>query len=408
MAVLFQYKYRVYQSPPPYPPAPAGISVVIPCLNEEQSIAAVVGAANDGIRGSGLTGEVIVVDNGSTDASVERAREAGARVVREETRGYGAALRRGFAEARFEYLVMGDGDLTYDFREMPPFIARLERGESDLVVGNRWGDMRKGAMPFLHRYVGNPLLSGMLRVMFHTSQVRDMHCGMRAIRRSRWLQLGCVTEGMEFASEMIVRAARVGLRMSEIPIAYHPRVGESKLSSFRDGWRHMRFMLLHSPSWVLLGPGALLWAASMFLIALLAVADVTVRGRSIQIHTMIVAGLLNVTSLQILTMGVVALAYAHVSGLRRNPMIDWFYRRLTFERLVLLTLPLVLGGLAFTFRVVLHWALGGFGQLHEARALLFGALLLIDSVQICATGYVLSIMGLPRPRYPDGAPPRRP
>jgi len=314
--------------------------------------------------------------------------------VTEETRGYGAAIRRGFDEARHEYLVMADGDMSYDLAEIPPFIALLERGEADLVVGNRWGDMRDGAMPFLHRYVGNPVLSFLLRAMFRTWNLHDMHCGMRAIRRSSWVQLGCVTTGMEFASEMIVLAKRHGSRMRELPITYHPRVGESKLSSFRDGWRHLRFMLLHSPTWVLLVPGSILWLASVAVLAFLAMTDVRIQSRSIGIHTMLLGGLLNVTSLQFLTIGFLTKAYAHLSGLRRDPPIERFCRAVTFEHVILSTLPLIAGGLYFTLRVILHWLKSGFGPLDEAKSLLLGILLLVDGVQIWAAGYLLSVMGL--------------
>jgi hypothetical protein len=210
---------------------------------------------------------------------------------------------------------------------------------------------------------------------------------------------------MEFASEMIVLSKRLGCTMRELPITYHPRVGESKLSSFRDGWRHLRFMLLHSPTWVLLVPGTILWLASVAVLAFLAVTDVRIQSRSIGIHTMLLGGLLNVTSLQFLTIGFLSKAYAHLSGLRRDPPIERLVRAITFERVIVSTLPLIAGGLYFALRVILHWMETGFGPLDEAKSLLLGILLLVDGVQIWAAGYLLSVMGLKGTTRP-ASPPR--
>ena len=183
-----------------------GVSVVIPCLNEEASIGQVIAAARAGIAAIGTGGEVIVVDNGSTDRSVEIAKRSGARVLTETHRGYGAALRKGFADARHEIVVMGDGDLTYDFKKLGDLVLPILAGEAQFVIGNRMGNILPGAMPPLHRYLGNPILSGLLRLMFHDRRVKDAHCGLRAISRDVYRRLRCVTTGMEFASEMVVRA----------------------------------------------------------------------------------------------------------------------------------------------------------------------------------------------------------
>ncbi|HOW96581.1 MAG TPA: glycosyltransferase family 2 protein [Kiritimatiellia bacterium] len=220
-----------------------GISVVIPCLDEQAGIGAVVRDALRGIRDSGLPGEVLVVDNGSTDGSADIAQQAGARVVREPVRGYGAALRRGMAEAQQAFLVMGDGDRSYDLADIPRLVEPLWRNEADLVMGDRMRDIRPGAMPWLHRRLGNPLFSLLVRVLFRNNTVHDVHCGLRAIRKESYTALQCATTGMEFASEMVVRAFRAKLRIQEIAVVYHPRVGVSKLRSFRDGCRHLRFVI---------------------------------------------------------------------------------------------------------------------------------------------------------------------
>src|SRR6185312_14080694 len=207
------------------------------------------------LAGEGWQGEVIVADNGSDDRSAELAREAGALVVHEPRRGYGSAYLAGFAAARGEYIVMADADLTYDFADIPRFVEQLEAG-AQLVMGDRMDNIHPGAMPWLHRYVGNPILTGVLNLFFRTG-VSDAHCGMRGFRRDILPVLDLRTTGMEFASEMVIRASKEKLRIAEFPIEYHPRGGESKLSSFRDGWRHLRFLLVHSPNHLFILPGAL-------------------------------------------------------------------------------------------------------------------------------------------------------
>ena len=230
--------------------------MVIPCLNEAASISRCVHRARDTLGGLGWEGEVIVVDNASDDGSAEQARDAGALVVHEPRRGYGSAYLAGFAAARGDYIVMADADLTYDFADIPRFVSELDGG-ADLVMGDRMGGIQPGAMPWLHRYVGNPVLTGVLNLFFRTG-VHDAHCGMRAVRREVLPRLDLRTTGMEFASEMIIRAGKERLAIAEIPIHYHPREGRSKLSSWRDGWRHLRFLLVHSPTWLFIVPGALM------------------------------------------------------------------------------------------------------------------------------------------------------
>lgn len=384
-------------------PVQHGISVVIPCLNEEVSIREVVAWAQEGIRATGLPGEVVVVDNGSKDRSRELAREAGARVIEEGQRGYGAALLRGFHDARYDTLVMGDADLTYDFRKINELAEPVLKGEAELAIGNRMNNILPGSMPWLHQYIGNPVLSRLLSLMFHTRAVRDPHCGMRVINRDAFIKLGCVTTGMEFASEMVIRAVRAGWRIVDRDIIYHPRHGESKLRSFRDGWRHLRFMMLHSPTSTLLLPGAILWVLSLLLALPLAYGPVVVQGRLVDIHFMIMAGMLNIVSAQILTMGMLAKAFAHLTGLRNDPVIAWLYRFFHYEWITGLALGLfVLGGGAAGW-VIWTWARSGFGSLNETRLLFLALLLVVNGVLAAAGAYLFSIMALPR-RRPGAGP----
>ncbi len=381
-----------------------GVTVVVPCLNEADSIARVIEDARAGIAKVGLPGEVIVVDNGSTDGSTEIALAAGARVLHESHRGYGSALRKGFDNAAFGVVVMGDADQTYDFTAIEDLVRPILDGEADFVIGNRMNNIKPGAMPPLHRYVGNPILSGALRFMFHDHRVHDAHCGLRAISRDAYRGLKCVTTGMEFASEMVVKAIYNKLAITERNIVYHPRVGESKLISFRDGWRHLRFLMLHSPTTTLLVPGMLFWFIGLVLAMPLAFGPITIKSRNIDIHFMILAGLLNIVSLQVMTIGLLAKAYAYLSGLRDDPLIARFYAWFTFEKVSFLSLALVLAALAVSAVIIGNWVRSGFGPLNQSRLLFMALIVLINGMQIGLAAYLFSIMALPR--HIDTLPPQ--
>jgi len=380
-----------------------GISVVIPCLNEEASVGQVIEMARRGIAGLGLAEEIIVVDNGSTDRSAQVAREHGARVIIEKHRGYGSALRTGFQNASYELLVMGDADLTYDFTAIGNLVRPILEGKADFVIGNRMKSIKPGAMPRLHRYIGNPLLSFALRTMFHSNLVHDAHCGLRAITAEAYRKLRCVTTGMEFASEMVVRAIRCRLRIVERDIVYHPRKGQSKLHSFRDGWRHLRFMMLHSPTAMLLVPGAFFWSLGLLISAPLAFGPIIIDGRAVDIHCMLIGGVLNILSIQIITIGLLAKAYGHLSGLHEDPVIAWFYRWFTFERACIVSGIIIALGLFLTLRVVMAWVSSGFGVLNQQRLLFFALICLVNGVQIGTASFLFSIMALPR--HIDRLPP---
>src|SRR4051794_32668492 len=282
------------------------VSVVIPCLNEAESIEECVRVADAAIDDGGYQGEIVVVDNGSTDGSGELAAGAGARVVIEPRRGYGNAYLAGLAAARGRYIVMLDADMTYDAGELPRFVAALEAG-GDMVLGDRMKSIQPGAMPWLHRHVGNPVLTGLLNTLFGT-EVNDAHCGMRALRRDVLPRLDLRTTGMELASEMVIRAAKAGLDIRQFPIEYHPRRGESKLSTWSDGWRHLRFLLVHSPTHLFLMPGTLMAGLGSLIMAGV-LAHVSVLGHQWDIHTLIAGSLLLILGTQVVALGLCALAY---------------------------------------------------------------------------------------------------
>ena len=341
-------------------------------------------------RGRGLDAEVIVADNGSTDRSPELAREAGALVVTEPRLGYGSAYRAGFAAAAGDYIVMADADLTYDFGDIPRFVAKLDQG-ADLVMGDRMKNIRPGAMPWLHRYVGNPVLSGILNLFFRTG-VRDAHCGMRAVRREALPRLDLRTTGMEFASEMVMRAGKERLDIDEIPIDYHPREGESKLSSFRDGWRHLRFLLVHSPTWLFIVPGAVMATVGV-LVALTVLFQLEVLGREWDLHAMVAGALLMIVGTQVLALGLCAHAYGTYFMGERDPWFDRMRRRFRLEHGLLLGGAFVLAGIAMAAVIVGIWIDRGFGELSEERLAVLAATLMIVGIQIFFSSFLLRSWG---------------
>jgi len=372
---------------------PLAVSVVIPCLNEAENIEQCVEKALDTLERAGLVGEVVVADNGSEDGSAELALLAGARVVHEPRRGYGSAYLAGFAAARGQYIVMADADLTYDFGEIPRFLAELEDG-ADMIIGDRMKNIHPGAMPWHHRYIGNPLLSRFLNLLFHTG-VSDAHCGMRAFRRDRLEVLELRTTGMEFASEMVIRAAKAKLVVRELPIEYHPRGGESKLSSFRDGWRHVRFLLLHAPNHLFILPGALMSMLGA-LISLTVLAHVNALGRNWDLHTLIGGSLLLIVGVQIVSLGLCAHAYATYFMGERDAWFDRASERLRLEHGLLLGGAVSLTGLAMIVVMAIDWVGRGFGSLSEERVALVAATLLVIGIQIIFSSFLLSILGLRR------------
>src|SRR5438093_9641438 len=345
------------------------VSVVIPCLNEAETIAECVTSARAVLEESGLAGEVIVVDNASTDGSGELARAAGAFVVEETRRGYGSAYLAGLDVARGDYIVMLDADLTYDFREIPRFVDELESG-AQLVVGNRMQNIEPGAMSFLSR-IGNPILSGFLNVL-HRTNVRDVHCGMRAVRRDVLPALNLRTVGMEFESEMVIRATRERLDVREVPIELHPRVGRSKLSPFRDGWRHLRVILVYNPTFLFLLPGAVMFFAGS-LITLLVFVHVPVFGRDLYVHALIMGCLFIILGVQAIGLVLSARAFGVYFISDQDRLFQKLRSRLRLEHGLVLALLVGAAGLALVGVVVGKWASNGFGTLREEQLAILAA-----------------------------------
>lgn len=368
------------------------VSVVIPCLNEAGNIEHCVAAAYRVLAANGIAGEVVVVDNGSDDSSADLARLAGAIVVEEPRRGYGSAYLTGFATARGTYILMIDADLTYDFDEIPKFVRQLTDG-AEMVIGNRMAGVQPGAMSLLSR-IGNPILSGFLNLLFRTP-VGDAHCGMRAVRRDVLPLLGLQATGMEFASEMVIRAARARLDVRELPIALHPRGGESKLSPFRDGWRHLRLMLVYHPSFLFVLPGTIAALLGTLLMTLV-FAHAALFGHTFLIHTLIGGSLLVVVGAQLFGFGLCGRSYAvHQLG-DSDPLLDRYFRRIRLEHGLLLGLGLMAGGLTLVGLIVARWLDNGLGSLAEERTAILGATLLIVGVQVFFTSFLLALIGLRR------------
>ena len=386
----------------PVTPSPQ-ISVIIPCLNEEEAVGKVVDKAFEGIGRSGRPGEVVVVDNASTDSSAEVAAARGAIVVSEPRRGYGSAYLAGLEVARGDYLVMGDADDTYPLNELSEFVERLDSGD-DLVIGSRFkGTIHGDAMPFLNRFVGNPVLTGMLNVLFGV-KVSDAHCGMRAVRREALPVLDLHSTGMEFASEMVFKAYRRGLTVSEVPIDYYPRVGESKLNRFGDAWRHVRFMLLYSPSWLYLVPGSILLFLGIVGMLVLAAGPIDLFGHTWQIHTMLGLVALTLIGAQVIQLGVFARTYARVRIGERDLLLERLGSHLSLEHGLVAGSALVLGSVIGLALVGAEWASNGFGALGRAyeTALLVTGLGL--GIQIVFAAFFLALLTMPLRRDATAGP----
>jgi glycosyltransferase involved in cell wall biosynthesis len=378
-------------------PMAADLTILMPCLSEVATIATCVAKARAFLRRSGIPGEVLVADNGSTDGSQLAAERAGARVVHVDRRGYGAALAGGIAAARGRYVIMGDADDSYDFARLEAFVEKLREGYP-LVMGNRFaGGIEPGAMPRLHRYLGNPLLSFIGRLFFR-ARVGDFHCGLRGFDREALLGLGLRTRGMEFASEMVVKAALAGWRIAEVPTRLHRdgRGRASHLRSWRDGWRHLRFLLIFSPRWLFLYPGCALLAAGIALTIALYFTPMQLLGAGLDIHSMLYACAGALLGMQLCLFSLFARVSAQAAGLLpRRPALDRLLRLLTLERGLLAGAATALCGLLWSASAFWQWREAGFGALDPRvvmRDTIPAATLMVAGMEVMLASFLLSVL----------------
>jgi Glycosyltransferases involved in cell wall biogenesis len=380
------------------------LSIVMPCLNEADTIAIVIDKAQRAINENGINAEIVIADNGSTDGSQEIARKRGVRVIAVDQRGYGAALMGGINAARGTYVMMGDADDSYDWAEIPRFLAKLREG-FDLVQGCRLetggGTVKPGAMPFLHRWWGNPMFSALARWWFRTP-IHDIHCGMRAFRRDMWLSLDQRCTGMEFASEMVIKASLFGAKTAEIPVTLSPDGRTSHpphLKTFRDGWRHLRFFLLFSPRWLFLMPGLALILAGAIGYAL-AMPRVTIGKMTFDVHTLLFASLAIICGYQSIAFALMTKVFAIVEGLLpEDPRLNRFFAVVNLESGLTIGALGMLIGLGLLGAAVHQWSVVDFGALnyeHTMRWVIPGVMLTALGFQTILSSFFASLMGMRR------------
>ena len=372
------------------------ISVVMPCLNEAKTVGGCVDKALQALHVLGVHGEVVIADNGSDDGSQQIARDHGARVVDVDRRGYGHALRTGIQSARGRYIIMGDSDDSYDFSELGPFVDRL-RGGYDLVMGNRFlGGILPGAMPWLHRYVGNPVLTGILNLFFQ-SPIGDAHCGLRAFPKASCAKLGLVTHGMEFASEMVVKASISRQKITEVPIVLHPdgRDRPPHLRSFHDGWRHLRFMLMCTPVFLFLLPGLLLTLIGLAAIPVVVMAGFGDYSRAFGPNFMYTAALVAISGFHLLVFGLLAKYYAHLADpVFHDSRVERIVAFLSVERGLTLGASLMATAVILATPVFFHW-------LHTSQVLapgqwIFAGTLFCLGLETSAAAFLVGILQFPQ------------
>jgi glycosyltransferase involved in cell wall biosynthesis len=375
------------------------LSIVMPCLDEAETLGACLDKARAFLDRAGVAGELVVADNGSRDGSREIARARGARVVEVAERGYGSALRGGIAASRGRYVIMGDADDSYDFSALDGLLAAL-RGGAKLAMGNRFrGGIRPGAMPFLHRYLGNPVLSALGRLFFR-APVGDFHCGLRGFERAAYEVLALQTTGMEFASEMVIAASLRGLRITEVPVVLHPdgRSRAPHLRTWRDGWRHLRFMLLYSPGWLFLLPGATLTLGGVVLGAWLAGGSRRLGGVVLDIHTLLVTGFLVILGFQLVVFALSTRLFAQREGfLPLDPRLARLFERVRLEHGLLAGGAAAATGLGLLAWAVSSWSRAGFGDLDPRvtmRQVVPAVVLLVLGAQTLFASFFVSLLGL--------------
>jgi glycosyltransferase involved in cell wall biosynthesis len=377
------------------------ISIVMPCLNEAETLATCIQKAQRAIAAQGLAAEIVIADNGSTDGSQVIAKALGARVISVARRGYGSALIGGIDAAQGRIVIMGDADDSYDFAAIAPMIEKLRAGH-DLVIGNRFlGGIESGAMPWSHRWIGNPILTLISRIFFHTP-VGDAHCGLRGLRKEAYERMKLRATGMEFASEMVIKASLKGMRIAEVPVTLRPdgRSRPPHLRTWRDGWRHLRFMLLFSPRWLFLYPGLALFAVGIVLSAILLGGPVHVAGLRLDIHTLLVAGFLALVGYQLVLFAVFTKIFAIQSGFHPpHPMLERLFHYVTLEVGAAVGAVMSLTGLIALVVAVASWGSVGFGSLDPAltmREVIPAVVLLALGTQTVFASFFISILSIDR------------
>jgi glycosyltransferase involved in cell wall biosynthesis len=377
------------------------VSVVIPCLNEANSLALCIDKALAALREIDVAGEVVVGDNGSTDGSIEIAEKHGARVVHVAAKGYGNALRAGIEATRGAFIIMGDADDSYDFSEVPKFVAKWREG-FDLVMGNRLrGEIKPGAMPWHHRYIGTPVMSAILNTLFRAA-IGDVNCGMRGFTKHLYERLDLRTTGMEFASEFAIKTARSGARVAEIPITLWPdkRGRPPHLRSFRDGWRHLRFMLLYAPNWLFLLPGGLLTVFGAALVIWLLPGPRQIGNAVIDVHTMLFGMVFALTGTQIIAIGLFAKVYSYAERFApKQRSLEQWLRRVKLEEGLVFGAILTFFGVGGITWVAYEWVRRDFGPLNEFRAAIFFSMWFLLGIQIIFSSFFLSMLGISRGTY---------
>jgi len=385
------------------------VTALMPCLNEERTLGICIEKAQACIRSLGITGEVVVADNGSSDQSVAIAHSLGARVVHESRKGYGATLMAGIAAARGDIIVMADADDSYDWLDMGRFISKIGEGY-DLVMGNRFkGGIARGAMPALHRYIGNPVLSTLARIV-HRAPIGDFHCGMRAFNRSKYPEMKLRSTGMEFATEMVVNSARAGLRIAEVPTKLR-RDGRDRpphLRSFRDGWRHLRFIVTYAPNYLYLVPGGVMMLLGLILVAALARGSIYIGGHYLGIHFLALGSLLTLAGFNVVNLGVLAkvIATSQVPHLGSR-MNHWALKRFSLEGGLISGLVLLLAGSVGDGYILWQWLkTSDAAQEHTVHAAFVASLLVILGLNIVFSSFLLNMLTIDlRDRDQDRASP---
>jgi glycosyltransferase involved in cell wall biosynthesis len=377
------------------------LTVVLPCLNEAETLAVCIRKAKASIADLGIDGEVVIADNGSTDGSQDIARAEGARVVDVPIRGYGAALTAGIADANGEFVIMGDADDSYDLSNLGPFVEAL-RGGADLVMGNRFaGGIEPGAMPALHRYLGNPVLTAVGRILFR-SHVKDFHCGLRGFRRDAILELDLRTTGMEFASEMVVKATLNKLNIVEVPTTLSPdgRSRAPHLRTWRDGWRHLRFLLLYSPRWLFLYPGMVLFLVGLVLGGVLLTGPIQIGDHALDVSALVYAMAAVLIGFQAILFAAFSRAFVANEGLMPpSPGMQKAFKVLNLERGLIIGLLLLIVGVALAIYGFIHWGSSDFGALDARDAIRLAvpaATLSVLGVETIMGSFFLSVLGLSR------------